>query len=156
MTYISLFLCFLYIKKWRWPGVSVPHWPLALVFFCLNKNRDGSNDGSQNIFFIEKYGLLSLNYPRYPFLSGALIYGHLAMWSPVQLTTSFSVRFCNLNRWLLLLITQGCHSQGKSLENEMNYFPGHGKVREFYMSQGNLEKSGKSQRISKFPLKWYD
>ena len=31
MTYISLILCFLYVKKWRWPGVSVPHWALALV-----------------------------------------------------------------------------------------------------------------------------
>ena len=25
---------FLYIKKWRWPGVSVPHWALALVTKC--------------------------------------------------------------------------------------------------------------------------
>ena len=27
---------FLYIKKWRWQGVSVPHWALALVILSIN------------------------------------------------------------------------------------------------------------------------
>ena len=56
-------------------------------FLFLNENtscdpslepsrRDGSNDGSQNVF-MEKYGLLSLNYLCYSFLSGALPEGDL-------------------------------------------------------------------------------
>ena len=35
--------------------------------------QDGSNERSQYIFFIEKYGKLSLNYPPIPYLSGALL-----------------------------------------------------------------------------------
>ena len=37
LTFYIKVLCevFLYIKKWRWPGVSVPHWALALVFFYI-------------------------------------------------------------------------------------------------------------------------
>ena len=31
------FCGFLYIKKWRLPGVSVPHWALALVFMLLRR-----------------------------------------------------------------------------------------------------------------------
>ena len=27
---------FLYIKKWRWPWVSVPHWALALVLHVFS------------------------------------------------------------------------------------------------------------------------
>ena len=35
--------------------------------------REGSNDGSQNMFCMEKYCQLSLNSSCYPFLSGALV-----------------------------------------------------------------------------------
>ena len=35
--------------------------------------QEGFYEGSQPVFFIEKCGKLSLNYPCYPFLSGALI-----------------------------------------------------------------------------------
>ena len=55
----------------------------SMKFLFLNENvccdpslkpsqRDSSNWGSQTMFFMEKYGKLSLNHPFYPFLSGAL------------------------------------------------------------------------------------
>ena len=35
--------------------------------------RDGSNEGSQHMFFFEKQENLSPNYRQYPLLSGALL-----------------------------------------------------------------------------------
>ena len=36
-SYVSLILCFLYIKKWRWPGIFMPQWTLALVIRLFEK-----------------------------------------------------------------------------------------------------------------------
>ena len=41
--------------------------------FSLEPSRqDGSNEGSQHMFSLRNKKKLSLNYPRYPLLSGAL------------------------------------------------------------------------------------
>lgn len=42
---------------------------------------------------------------------------------------------------------QGCHRQGKHLENE--FFPGQGKIREFYdlSGTGKFEKSGNLKKM---------
>lgn len=43
MTYISRtieFVCFLYSKEWRRPGVSVPHMTLALVYIYILLSYD--------------------------------------------------------------------------------------------------------------------
>ena len=39
----------------------------------MGRQRDSSNGGSQNMSLSKKYGKLSLLYPCYPFLSGALL-----------------------------------------------------------------------------------
>ena len=39
---------------------------------------------------------------------------------------------------------QGCHGQGKKVW-KMKFFPGQGKVKEFWFESGKLEKTDKSQ-----------
>ena len=49
---------------------------------------------------------------------------------------------------------QGFHGQEKK-SGKRFFFQVREKSTNFDISQGNLEKNGKSQGISKFPFKWY-
>ena len=51
------------------------------------------------------------------------------------------------------LLKQGCHSQGKNLEND--FFPGQGKVREICGWPGKFRKDLESQgKVREFENKW--
>ena len=58
MTSVSFILCFLYIRKWLWPGVFVPHWALALV--GLGLVGSGSHIAWMDAMWFYKFNSISV------------------------------------------------------------------------------------------------
>ena len=56
--------------------------------------------------------------------------------------------------FFIIIIIQSCHSRGKNVW-KMKFFPGQGKVREFYGWPGKFSKELESQgKVREFENKW--